>query len=74
MFNKKGTTEKILSVIKGIDKKAMRALVCTKCQALLSVCSDGDLVVGVENKDSSVTVLGGKMIIECKKCGHKNIV
>ena len=74
MFNKKGTSEKILKVIKGIDKTAKIPVLCSNCKKELDVGYHDDFITEVGSTDSKVTIIAGKTIIECKSCGHKNIV
>ncbi len=74
MFNKKGTSEKILKVIKGIDKKARASITCSECKAKLNATCIDNFITEIDSKGNKITIIAGKTIIECKSCGHKNIV
>lgn len=71
MFKKQGVSEKILSVVGNMKKKEMQPVLCSECQTPLKISQADDFVYGVTDK---ITVIGGKMIVECMKCGYKNII
>jgi len=64
-FSRRGTSEPVIEVIDGYDKKNEQAILCPECKKPLNLKSSS----GIIRQGSKLII--GQIIIKCSSCGKQ---